>query len=138
MWLDGGRWYLQTPKMRTRSALNWVLLALMAWAGTTESTMAQAAQKAIATMSLQSASRELKGGDTDKALASVKKAEKELKEVDPGSAANRERKNDISTAKRKTSTARKELELAVKASGGDHATKARELVDEAIALLLGK
>lgn len=60
---DGG--VFETAKMRTRSALTWVLLALMAWAGTTELMMAQAAQKAIATMSLQSASPELKGGDAE-------------------------------------------------------------------------
>lgn len=74
----------------------------------------------------------------NKALASVKKAEKELKGSGSRDASTRELKNDISTAKRRASTARKERELAVKARGGEHAAKAKELVDEAIALLLGK
>ena len=124
--------------MKTAATFSWMALALMTWLATTEPMLAQAAQKAIATMSLQSASRELKDWDSMKALDSVKKAEKELKDVDPGSASSSDRKRDISTAKRKTSMARKELEQAVKASDRNHAAKAKALVDEAIALLLGK
>lgn len=90
-----------------------------------------AAQKATATMALQSAKRELPK-DTSKALESVIKAEGLFKELVKSREPDADAKSNLKAAKTKTTLARKELEAEKQDSNSDHLTKAAALVSEAL------